>query len=86
MKRENAAWVAIGFLAALLMGAMAAPSAEPGRWQLIYDTGKPIGGAGTLLLDTATGGLWALPAPDEQVPAEKGLAIRKAWFEIGPAR
>ena len=86
MKRENAAWVAIGFLAAMLMGAMAAPSTEPGRWQLFYDTSKPLGGSGTVLLDTATGGVWALPAPNEQVPAEKVLAIRKAWFEIGPDR
>lgn len=88
MRRESAAWTAVGFAAALLMGAMAAPSSDVGRWQLRYDETAAFGGKETVLFDTATGSVWLLPpvgASDGSLEA-KAARVRKLWVEAGPAR
>lgn len=91
MKRESAAWTAVGFAAALLMGAMAAPSSDVGRWQLRYDESrKQIADGETVLLDTADGRVWVLPKHIPLQPGDTKAAAeawyRKAWLEITPGR
>jgi len=84
MTRENAAWLAVGFVAAILLtGAAAAPPADQGRWQLLLD--YPASEA--VIFDTATGALWALPKNMETpVEPERVKRARNSWFEFGPVR
>ncbi len=84
MKRESAAWAVIGFLAAMSMGSMAAPSTEIGRWQLLKEF---PGGTDFVVFDTATGATWALQGdPSRPPPAGWSELVKKAWVEIGPPR